>query len=224
MALLTYNGQYVQKDGSYVNRPQQIIYGLLDFDGNDDHVSFSDEPDLSQDQRMTFKTYILNDSGYTTSSTEGLGMVTIRDGTSMFNASLKDSKFRVVIANAAASMWEVDLSNGYTNKVLEVDIRKYFDVFWKLDYVKINGVTVASESTPSGYSGSPLFRVGQASSPLSYLKDAYVWDVKVYNSSDTVIFQSQGQPSGNQDSAWDDTVGSLTATVSGSPTTIDLTV
>ncbi len=92
--------------------------------------------------------------------------------------------------------------------------------------ITINGIskTLANPGGKGAVSGGGN-TIGSIAT-TAFLEDATIWEIKIYDQTgvETLIHSFAGNPAGNTDAAWDDTVGTLTAYVAGSPATRDLNV
>ena len=194
--------------------PSVTYSGVLDFDASS-YIQLSSLPDVDQNIRVTFKMYLTKESGYS-SSPAGNVILTFYDNVNnaRFVVGLKSSDFYVTVSGFGAGNWLSSLS-GHSNKIIEVEIIKSAGGSdWEVNSVTFNGASQTDTGTNTFGTGGDVYTIGSFGSG-SELDDAYIWDINVYNSGDTLIHSWAGHPSGNLDSSWEDQTASIDGTVSG---------
>lgn len=194
--------------------PDSGVEGLLDFDGVDDYVSLGSVPDVTGNKTISFKIYVSSVSTFspilmfrsTTISDSFAVWVNSGDlycyakyGTSGTNASgtydltgLEDTILNVVVVKTAEQIVSITV-NSVENAVLASTAYAGQDANHMWIGRYINGAGTSTYTT------------------------ALIWDVVING-----ILSVAGHPSGNQNSAWEDTIGTNDGTVNGSPTTTDI--
>lgn len=190
---------------------------VINFDSIDDRINYPSIPNINQDQKLTFKMYVDNESGYY-GTTGGNCLLSIADFTNdaYFYVGLKGSSFYVT-TDAALGQHQSSLS-GISGQIIDVEILKSDGGgFWQVDSVKFNGVTIPSTGNNLFSTTSDTFDIGSIGNSFN-LVDATIWDIKLYDSTSTLIHHWLGEGENvTSDSAWEDQVGSLDGTVLGNP-------
>lgn len=207
--LITIPANGIHSLGMY---PRDGIADLLDFDGVDDYVEFSSDPPITGNKVIKFKAIISNIiSG---------GSLLAFDGPSSDFLRVDKGTDGITISKGGGFSKSFDIS-GLENQILEIEISKSSS---SILYLKINDVIYTGTTGP-GFSSPVGSRIGVLSPPsLSILKDCLIWDVCVYDDAEELLFKSPGIPDGSVSSNWDDTVGTITATVNGSPSTVEVII
>lgn len=196
--------------------PITTISGVLEFDGST-YIQLDSLPNVNQDLRVTFKMYLTKESGYYGTSA-GNTLLTLYDNTNnaRFVVGLNSSDFYVTVSGFSAGNWVSSLS-GHSNKIIEVEIiRTAGGSDWEVDSVTFNGIAQTDTGANTFSSGGDVYTIGSFASGFE-LDDAYIWDIKIYDSGDSLIHSWLGQPDGNLNSAWEDQVASIDGSISGDP-------
>lgn len=205
----TFNNVFEEPDF----QPITEIKGVVAFDGIDDYITLSSIPDTTGTKTISFWTYLTKSSGF--SFNVLMNFTLVPNASDRFTVWLNGSDISVNLEAASSLAYDI---SGLENQFLFIEIDKTQDGSGNgemLDF-RINGIS--QSSSPSGTTwGTQGATIGADSTPSSYLADAFVWNINVNNERNF-----PGQPNGNQNSAWADTIGSITATVNGNPTTIDI--
>ncbi len=195
---------------------QDSVVGLLDFDGNDDYVLLNTVPDITGDKLIEFNLYLKSIS--TPGSTQTLINFSsdTLDHLSVFMASGQDYLYISCTTAVVTTNFRVGLSSLTANEILNIKVNKSTGV---INSVLINDVSYPiNNATASTIVGSRI--IGAVNIASEYFDNGYLWDINIYDDpsgTNTLTNNFPGQPAGDTDAAWDDTVGSLTATVNGSP-------
>jgi len=222
MAYLEYNGQMVIFNDQYViSSPLPGIDGVIDFDGINDWVDFTTAyvPSFDINSGISFKFYLDNDSGYTGERLYNLNI----DSLSYISGILLDSSLYLMGFKNAGFVSQrrmIDIS-GLNAQVLDCSINIENSAVTE---IIINGVSQTIYTTTGGDTSHAGNNSIGSNGANDYLSNATIWDFKIYDNTNTLIHAYAGQPSGNTDGAWADSVGSYDGTVEGSPTTRNLPV
>lgn len=196
---------------------ENMIIGLLDFDGINDSIEFDSTPDSTGNKTLTFNLYLTKESGYPSSSLGAPIIVFASNSEDYVSAFLKGDQLIIYTTNLGFGNKTYSLS-GLSSQVLNVKIVKQTGSSATL---YINDVLQTPSSTLGG-AGMTSSKIGWITD--DFLTDAYVWDVILANTGGANIHYFKGYPNGNTEEAWDDLIGSIQATVYGNPTTINLPV
>jgi hypothetical protein len=189
----------------------ESVTGLLNFDGIDDYVELSSTPDVTGSKTISFKLYISSSIGE-----EGGGRILSigSDPTDFLSVNITNSYIIVhTDSNATLNCKRANITT-LLDTILTINIVKSTT---HIDSLTINGTasytedTVGTSLTPNGA------RIGSSTTDQYYNSYSYIWDININNE-----HAYAGQPNGNLDSAWVDTIGSINGTVYGSPTTINI--
>lgn len=198
-----YYGQYLNS-GSGVN-------GLLYFDGVDDYVDVG-TVDVTGSKTITFNLYV--ESTIT-------GLIPVCS----FNGDGSDDIFVVDILGTTLRCYCKGSVAG-TNGRRTYDISGLLDTLLTVEITKtteqclsitINSVENSAAQSLSTSTGNIHGYIGTNRLLSAFANYLYIWNFNINDE-----HQWQGQPSGNLNSAWVDTIGSNNGTVNGSPTTYDL--
>lgn len=192
------------------------ILGLLNFDNVNDTVVMNSVPDVQGNRTLTFKLFLKTDSFPAFGSHESvLSFQSVNsDHLAM---TLEDNFLGLQVANIGNSK-KLDIT-GLDNKIL--------DIFVKKGTSSIVIFTINGSGSPVTKTGIQINvgdkHIGSRSGEVNFLGNALVWDFEFINDDTTsLISKWVGQPNGNQNSAWVDSVSGNNGTVLGSPTTIDI--
>lgn len=209
MSYLNYNGQRVISAAG-----QALIYSfyVINWDGVNDYVVLSGQPDLSGSKTVNFNLWLDKESGYSQNMVFTLGV----SGSNLF-VELDTNIFRIGISGSGqiGSTKTYSLS-GFSGKKLECTVVKTTN---SISSFTINGVT---QSGSSGISTRPTNDAvfGGDGDFGGLLTDAYVWDVEVVG---VGRWYGSGE-NANTNTAWIDQIGSSNGTVNGAPTLKNLPV
>lgn len=184
-----------------------IVEGVLDFDGVDDYVELSTTPDVTGNKTISFNAYI------TSSNISNCFMINfVSSLTDGFVVSLNSNLLRFSPSNDPADCWTIR-TDSLVNTFLNIVVTKGVG---EITSITINGVSYTDYGTGGYGLGTGGNYIGAFAGGFT-LSDAYVWNINVNN--DHLFI---GFPNGNTNSAWDDTIGSITATVNGTPSVTTL--
>jgi len=209
MAHLTFNGQRIQMPGNGILdfTPGPTVGGVIDFQA-DGKITFDSEPDITGSQTITLNMYLDTDTSTLNFSiktpTNDFMLLTYNDPPDWAGT---DSVLAVHVKNSPGVVRQFYDISSYIGEITTVEIVKTSGA--------ITSVTVGGDTLTKV--GDGYFDIGASS--LKELGGSYasVWDVEIDGSHKWV-----GYPDGDQDSAWEDTIGSIDGTVSGTVTTRDL--
>jgi len=192
-----------------------VIDGILNFLEFDTNVIFSSVPDVSGNKTISFTLFLQEDPNFG-AQPDFHNIINFQD------VSASTDHFVLYYADTAIDgrtlVFQPSLTFGqsvfidydtYSNQIIDVVVTKTTGV---ISSVSING-DIVSTSVATSVSNYPNANgyIGSNTSPGNY-STAFIWDVVVSG-----VFSSSGQPFGNTDSSWDDTIGAITASISGSP-------
>jgi hypothetical protein len=182
------------------------IDGLLDFDGVDDYVSFSGYPDIDGNKIVKFNVYVRDLSA-------GFSFKENEFSTDQFIFYIDSGYFYIRVTRFTRYRIDNILPENGVEYSFEVD--KSAEV---VNSITINGVaaTTTSVSSSNGNESSTIGRYVDNNLSITYSTSLF-WGFEIES-----VFASSGQPSGNTNGAWDDTIGVITATVNGAPTTTNI--
>ena len=198
------------------NVVDKSVDGLLDFDGVDDDVVYSGVPDITGSKTITLEAYFANVSG----DESAMMALNIQDNTSDFLGLyfINESGTPFIyleINDSATGEYAFELNESLLGQFLEIIIIKTTGTVTSFS---VNGNIITASNRSGGYAAGNGFIIGNDNDDFSNSSlSAWLWNITIQG-----VFNAPGQPVGNTTGAWDDTVGSLTATVNGSPSTIDL--
>jgi hypothetical protein len=186
------------------------IAGLLAFDGVDDSVSFG-AIDVTTNAIIKFEAYYGNPDANNyilfDNSVRQVGIVIKSEGGSTYNLLISNTLSNVNNFN----VYDVsDYRDEQLGIVVSYSSENISSVVVNNDILSVDSTSSFAYFTLNG--GSYLGYNGSA-----FGDNQYIWGLDI-----TSLHAYVGQPDGNQNSAWEDTTGSIDGTVNGSPTTIDL--
>lgn len=219
MPYLTYNGKLVINDGGkFLNNLPDPGLQVVDFDGQsaiilDEGGPTSTIPDLDTTSgSIAFKLYLDKDSGFSDNRLYNLKkssqkMAAILDGSTLYFQG-----FSFVTGLKSKS---VDIT-GRDGEILEVVAQYSND---DISSVTINNVSqTLGTDTASSSTGGKSSIGANGTETNQPLEDATIWDVRTYTGASSLNHRWIGTgASANQDSAWEDQVGSKDMTVVGDP-------
>lgn len=184
------------------------IYGLLNFDDIDDYVGLSSIPDVTGTKTISFSLYIHPDQYV------ALDIMVFSNGSSDWVRIYFDGTDGIRARtnyDGTNNSKRIDISS-LKGQVLDFVITKTTS---SIDTFTVNGSS-AYTTDVLGNNTEPLQAfIGKATgNGYDYI---LIWDININDE-----HAWAGQPDGNQDSAWVDTIGSIDGTVNGTPTTYDL--
>ena len=186
-----------------------IINGLLDFDEINDYVSYSAHPDVSGNKTIRFK------CAHTSLSDNSISFTFKNSNTDFFSFSLEaGGELTITVNNVELFISNITFS---LNEILNFVIVK---TTGGLTSVVVNDTVITMSSLGIGNNIDFQDVVGRQSRQSGISIEYYgglIWDIQIDG-----IFASAGQPSGDENFAWDDSIGVVTATVNGTPSTTDL--
>jgi len=211
MSYLTYQGKMVDSQGKFViSSPQPVAEGVIYFNtGSSGIITFVSQPDVTGNKTLTSKFYL-------DSSTSRL--------TFGFMNALNDFLFVSydIAANTGVNpMLTVNTKNSPPGVIRPYyDISSYLGMIVEMEVVKTSSSVVSLKLNGNTLTkaGDGYFNNGGTSlKTISGLSGSSVWDVTING-----IAAWVGYPSGDQNLAWEDTIGSNDGTVSGSVSTRNL--
>jgi hypothetical protein len=208
MSYLTYNGAMVESVGQYLVKNFYVI----DWDGINDIVTLSGQPDLSGTKTITFNMWLTKDTGFASDMLFTLGL----PPGNIF-AELDSNIIRIGIsANVNIGSTKTYSITGLTNQKLSCTIVKTTDA---ISSFTING-SPQSGGTGVSTRNTELSAIGGDGNLSSLLEDAYIWNIAVEGIGSWLGSGNNA----NTDAAWLDGIGSNNGTVVGSPTLKSLPV
>lgn len=200
--------------GVYPREVTDSIEGVLDFDGVDDSVTLSEHPNVEGSKTISFYMYF---KSYGTTQAEdifvfGDNSLDYFDATYITNVE----RLRIAVAVSGGAI-DYDISS-IMNKVVLIEVIKTAGAIIS---TKADGVDLPIYTTGSGNLETSVSSIGYHPDVGAFkrLANAYVWGINIDG-----VFNASGQPNGNVDSSWDDSIGTITATVNGTPTTTHIDI
>ena len=195
--------------------------GIVVWDGVDDKVALSSDPDLTGDKRVAFTIYMEKETGY-----PGGGWYSVFfdfDGVpDRLIVALAGSYIAFMPSNNSAQTIGIPLS-GLSERCINVVVDKTDAAgIGTITSITFNGVAQALVNlniiTSGG--GNQIGELGVGNGSLVY---AFIWDITIYDISGapSATHNWIGYPAGNTDAAWIDNVGAIDGTVAGTPIITD---
>lgn len=229
--LLMHNGQYLVNSGKYV--VGTTIEGQIIWDGYDDVVNLDSVPTVTGDKAVEF--YVKIDPNMATTAEAGgaypaeVLMFVQSPGSSVDCLGIWIENTGSAFYIHAHSFAQTSTNNKRTGDITSI-VNEDKEILVRI--VKTTNTTTSISidgdsqslfnSTNFGFGGIERRRIG----PLIYTLnpsgvDTFLLrDIKVYDDpsgTNTLTNHWKGWPAGNTDAAWEDLVGSIDGTVSGSP-------
>ena len=140
-------------------------------------------------------------------------------------AWLFDSSLYIGMVGIAYNMYDI---SGFDNEILDCQVITDYVSYPYPHEFKINNVVQSGTNTvPSGHTDHSGVYIGEAITTvfgvtLDGLDNGTVWDVQTETSLGVITHTWAGYPAGNTLGAWEDTTGSLDATIVGPSATRDI--
>jgi hypothetical protein len=199
------------KDLNNIQVGTETVSGLMEFDGVDDEVVFSGTPDITGNRTVSFKLYIKDvmDGGHILYiGDSGSQCLSVRVLSNTLRAyALRDSTSHTIRSYNVdyTSPSPPDLETGV---IYNIQITK---TSTDITSFVVNGVDNSTSFPTSQNISSTGFSIGSIGG-TNLNNNFHIWDINIDGN-----HAYTGQPNGNQDSAWVDTIGSIDGTVNGSP-------
>lgn len=198
----------------------RVEYGTLNFDGS---VNVKYDPtgiiDVSNNRTMTFKMILDATSGFNHN-----GLFTFRNTNLISYDSLEgelDGSLFRLDTGSGADAWFLN-DHFPIGEVFDVEITKTTN---DIGTLKINGITIEKDDTIGIGSSSNTSAIGYCGSGEQDLKNAAVWDFKIYNTDTSdLLHHLRGYPAGNTSDAWVDLAGDASSVQISAPVGYDPTI
>lgn len=182
-------------------------YGVVDWDGVDDYINFSTQPDIIGTRVITFSIHVNSLSGTNINSIIYIEKSAPNDKLFVY---IQGNYLKVQVRGSSAAGGKMVDMTSFVGENVDVQINK---ATGDISQVLINGSSLGVTLTSYVAINATRFMIGNY--PLnSYLSNALIWDININDEH----FYS-GQPSGNLDAAWIDSTDSINGSVVGAPTT-----
>jgi len=190
----------IKPGGSKIKLNPVVEYGTLNFDGST-RVAWTPTGivDVSTYRTASFKMILDATSGYNYN-----GIFVFRntdDWGDSFECALNEDYMAVDTGGLGI---KYNLSDFPIGEVFDIEIQKSYK---SIDLLKINGNIISSSGSVSGGGSVNISALGWSGVGDFYLRDAAVWDFKMYDGSSNLLNYFKGYPLGNDFNAWEDLVG-----------------
>ncbi|MBD3320394.1 MAG: hypothetical protein GF350_04780 [Chitinivibrionales bacterium] len=179
-----------------------LVNGVLLYDGVDKSVTLGVVPPIAGANVIRFKLWVFQQFGTQTI------LYFVPGAPDKLRIRIRYDVLIVEVANIAGRCWYIQLPNDFENQILQFEISKGVGT---INYVRINGTNYYPYATFASGVAAVGGSIGwDNSAPLQFFTDFAIWDVEIVG-----VSQWQGQPNGNLNAAWVDTVGVNNGTVNG---------